>query len=196
MRHKTLLKFTIIGLLTLVLMYLVYVAPHVRTPEELVIYDVHGDSPRIVKDDGTIEYADYVRIRNMTDHPYDLTGLFLSDSSKDFDKYPLDGIVIDANDSVMIRLDPSWNFALKRDMSENVYLSDTNGSVIYRYTDSMRPKSPELSANSGFYNNEFLLKMSVRGDYTIYYTLDGSEPNRNSYVYSEPIRVYEEKSSG
>ena len=184
-------KYTIPVLFTACLTILVYFAPHVKTPHELVIYDVHPDSPRIIKDDGTIEFADYVRIRNMTDHPYDLTGLFLSDSAKDYAKLPLDGVVLDSGGSVMIKLDPSWNFALKRDRSENVYLSDMRGNILFKYTGSLRPDSPVLSAASGFYDDDFLLKMSVKGDSPIYYTLDGSEPDQGSYVYDEPIRVYD-----
>ena len=185
------LKYTILVLFTAALAVLVYVAPHVKSEEELIIYDVHADSPRIVKDDGSIEFSDYLRIRNTTGHAYDLTGLFLSDSSKDYDKLPLDGLVIEPGDSVMIKLDPSWNFALKRDLSENIYLSDKNGKTLFKYSDHLRPESPNLSADSGFYNNEFYLEMSAIGDGIIYYTLDGSVPDQDSLIYSEPIRVYD-----
>lgn len=189
--RKKIIKFAILGVFTAFLAVILYIGPHVKLPKELIIYDVHTNSPRIVKDDGAIEFSDYVRIRNMTDHPYDLTGYFLSDSSKDYKKLPLDGVIIPAFDSVMIKLDPSWNFALKRDNSENVYLSDTKGNMVFKYTDSMKPEEPKLSADSGFYNEEFYLKLSVKGRVPIYYTLDGSEPDISSYVYTEPIRVYD-----
>jgi len=61
------LKYTILVLFTTALAVLVYVAPHVKSEEELIIYDVHADSPRIVKDDGSIDHP-----RIMTN--YRLTG--------------------------------------------------------------------------------------------------------------------------
>lgn len=185
------LKYAVPAIFTAALAILLYFAPHVKAPKELVICDVHGDSPRIVRDDGSIVHADHVRIRNMTDHIYDLAGLFLSDSPSDKYKLPLDGIVIDPYDSVMITMDPSWNFAIKRDRSESIYLSDANGNTLYKYRDSMRPATPDLSAPSGFYESEFMLTMTASGTSPIYYTLDGSEPSQSSYVYTDPIRVYD-----
>ena len=111
-------------MLTAFLTVILYFAPHVKAMPELIIYDVHPESPRIVKDDGTIEFSDYVMIRNLTDQPYDLTGLFLSDSRSELKKLPLDGVVIEGGASSMIKLDPSWNFALKNSGDESVYLSD------------------------------------------------------------------------
>ncbi len=189
--RNNLFIYSIISILSAFLLILFFVAPKVKPDKDLVIYDVHADSPRIVKEDGSIEFSDYVRIRNMTDHLYDLTGLFLSDSRKNTQKLPLDGVVIGAKDSVMIKLDPSWNFALKRDGNEDVYLTDSRGNVLYKYKPSMKPQIPQLSADSGFYESDFYLKMSSKGNCTIYYTLDGSEPDENSQIYTEPIHVYD-----
>ncbi len=83
--------YLILLLFTLVLTALVYIAPRGRTPKELLIIDVQPNSPRIVKDDGSIEFADNLRIKNLTDHPYDLTGLFLADRRRNLQKLPLDG---------------------------------------------------------------------------------------------------------
>lgn len=183
--------YAILGIMSAFLALLLYLAPHTKALPELVIYDIHPEGPRIVKDDGTIEFSDYVRIRNLTDHTYDLTGLFLSDSRGDLRKLPLDGVVINSGDSVMIKLDPSWNFALKSSGGESVYLSDGRGNILYRYSPAMKPSDPVLSAESGFYENEFSLTMSAVGNTVIHYTLDGSEPDEDSPVYSEPIRVYD-----
>ncbi len=191
---KNLYKLVILAAFTAALTVILALAPRGKEPKPLVIYDVHTDNPRIVKDDNTIEFADYVRIRNNTDTPYDLTGLFLSDSRKNLKKLPLDGVVIDAHDSIMIRLDPSWNFALQRGGSESVYLSDRKGNVMYEYKSSMKPPVPELSAQSGFYSDDFYLKMSVKKGYTIHYTLNGDEPGDDSPVYTEPLRVYDRTS--
>ena len=183
-----------ISLFSLLLVGATCIAPADKAKGELVIYDVHADSPRIVKEDGTIEFADYVRIKNLTDHPYDLSGLYLSDNRKNLRKLSLDGVVIDSNDSVMIRLDPSWNFALRQDGGECVYLSGASGNVLYEYKPSMKPAPPKLSADSGFYEKEFELLMTGVDGAMIYYTLDGNEPNENSMVYKNPIRVYDRSS--
>lgn len=184
-------KYSVLVIFFGLLLCLLYISPESKSPHDLIIYDVHGDSPRIVMDDESIEMADYVRIRNMTDHSYDLSGLYLSDSEKDLKKLPLAGLIIDAGSSQMIKLDPSWNFALKSSGDESVYLSDDDGSILFRYTQAMKPDKPVLSAQSGFYDKEFDLKMTVKGNYIIHYTLDGSEPGEDSEVYAKPIRVYD-----
>lgn len=191
MNNPGYIRIIVISLFTLLLAWVICVAPTAKVQSELIIYDVHTDSPRIVKDDGSIEFADYVRIKNMTDHSYDLTGLFLSDDRKNHMKLPLEGIIIEPSDSEIIKLDPSWNFALKRTGEESVYLSTSTGDILFKYTPSMKPQEPVLSADSGFYDREFNLEISVKGDYKIYYTLDGSEPDEDSYVYTEPIRIYD-----
>ncbi|MCB0743673.1 MAG: chitobiase/beta-hexosaminidase C-terminal domain-containing protein, partial [Ignavibacteriae bacterium] len=54
---------------------------------------------------------------------------------------------------------------------------------------SYLPK-PKASIKSGIYAEEQLLTLSVDADNSeIYYTLDGSEPNENSVLYSSPIKL-------
>ena len=50
---------------------------------------------------------------------------------------------------------------------------------------------PVFSHESGFYEDEFELKLSCNSGMTIYYTLDGSIPTEEDLVYSEPICVYD-----
>ena len=189
--RRNLSKFIILSAFILFMTCLLVIAPKAKAGYGLVICDVHSENPRIVKDDGSIEYADYVRIRNLTDAPYDLTGLTLADSKKDNEKLPLDGIVVDAGEDVMIKLDPSWNFALKSSGVESVYLSDAFGNVLYKYTSKMKPPAPVMSADSGFYDEEFELEIIGKKGKTVRYTLDGSEPDEDSPVYTSPIRVYD-----
>ncbi len=189
--RKNLVFIMTMALPSLLLAGLILAGPHIKRQKDLVIYDVHTNSPRIVKDDGTIDFADYFYIRNQTDHAYDLIGLFLSDDGHDLQKYPLDGLVIESGQSQMIRLDPSWNFGLKRTGEESIYLSDSEGQILYKYNANMKPKQPVISAESGFYDHDFDVTISVKGDYTIYYTLDGSEPDENANPYTGPIHVYD-----
>lgn len=46
-----------------------------------------------------------------------------------------------------------------------------------------------FSAASGFYDEPFLLEMNAGENCDIYYTLDGTEPTRDSIVYDGPIRI-------
>lgn len=48
---------------------------------------------------------------------------------------------------------------------------------------------PVLSAESGFYDQPFMLSMECQEGETIYYTLDGSVPTMQSLVYTEPVQI-------
>lgn len=48
---------------------------------------------------------------------------------------------------------------------------------------------PVLSAESGFYDEAFMLSMECQEGETIYYTLDGSVPTTQSLVYTEPVWI-------
>ncbi len=57
--------------------------------------------------------------------------------------------------------------------------------------EKIKVKEPEFSHDSGFYDNEFMLSINVPEGTTVYYTLDGSEPDINSKKYNANIRVYD-----
>lgn len=48
-----------------------------------------------------------------------------------------------------------------------------------------------VSPAGGTYNEPVTVEMSIGGDYTIYYTLDGSEPTENSNKYTGPFEISE-----
>lgn len=50
---------------------------------------------------------------------------------------------------------------------------------------------PILSHVSGFYDTTFELEIASGEDTVVYYTLDGSVPDEGSYIYEEPISVYD-----
>ena len=52
-------------------------------------------------------------------------------------------------------------------------------------------KSPVLSHESGFYQEGFDLELSSEPGTAIYYTLDGSIPTTEDFLYEGPIRVYD-----
>ncbi len=55
-------------------------------------------------------------------------------------------------------------------------------------------KSPVLSHESGFYQSAFDLELSSEPGTAIYYTLDGSVPTTESFLYQGPIYVYDRSS--
>ena len=52
-------------------------------------------------------------------------------------------------------------------------------------------EKPVFSRNSGFYDRPFLLEIYVRSGAEIHYTLDGSVPDKDSPLYTEPIYIYD-----
>lgn len=50
-------------------------------------------------------------------------------------------------------------------------------------------KEPVLSVESGFYEEEFMLTMHSESRGEIYYTLDGSDPSIEDYLYTEPLLI-------
>ena len=52
-------------------------------------------------------------------------------------------------------------------------------------------EKPELSHDSGFYDESFELEIVSAEDTVIYYTLDGSIPDEGAYIYEKPITVYD-----
>ena len=53
-------------------------------------------------------------------------------------------------------------------------------------------ETPEFSQDGGLYNNSISIELtSNENNYPIYYTLDGSEPDLNSYIFNQQINLYE-----
>ncbi|WDV44258.1 CotH kinase family protein [Clostridiaceae bacterium M8S5] len=48
-----------------------------------------------------------------------------------------------------------------------------------------------ISNKSGFYEKPFKLEFEIQDGYRVYYTIDGSEPTINSYLYEKPIDIYD-----
>jgi hypothetical protein len=52
--------------------------------------------------------------------------------------------------------------------------------------------NPILSHQAGFYDTSILLEIQAKPNTMVYYTLDSSLPNQNSYLYTSPILIEEE----
>lgn len=61
-----------------------------------------------------------------------------------------------------------------------------NDSIKSKYQ-NLQAKPPEMSYEEGYYQEILPLKLSSNTAGTIYYTLDGSEPDQDSLVYTAPI---------
>ena len=82
--------------------------------------------------------------------------------------------------------------ALKDD---ECYIGAHTGWYIMRLTaDEVTVAPPVFSQESGFYAEDFSLKLTADPGTTIYYTVDCSDPTEESLMYSRPIRVYDRSS--
>lgn len=162
----------------------------------VVIKELHADGSPYEIDEET-ETSDYVMLENTYDIPVDLEEMYLSDRIDEPHKFSLKGIVLQPGESRLIRLDSSAPFGVSS--GETVYLSDKHQKVYdqqsYATEDEKHVEAPVLSADSGFYDNEFDLTISMPGDTAsdlkIYYTIDGSRPTTASTPYTGPIHVYD-----
>ena len=65
-------------------------------------------------------------------------------------------------------------------------LSSENESIKSIYQSYLAPE-PGFALKGGYYNTIMPLKLTTFGTGKIYYTLDGSDPNENSILYTTPI---------
>jgi len=56
-------------------------------------------------------------------------------------------------------------------------------------TSSLLIEPPQFSVESGFYENMLQLELTAPEEFSIYYTLDGSEPSMDSFLYTEPLTL-------
>lgn len=69
----------------------------------------------------------------------------------------------------------------------NELLMDSNNESIMSIYQSYLSIEPEFSVNEGYYTSIQPLKLTTFGTGKIYYTMDGSEPDENSQLYTAPI---------
>lgn len=76
-----------------------------------------------------------------------------------------------------------------------VFMNDyglTSEVVEATYTiEGTQPQNPQVFPESGHFNLPQMITVEVPKDCTVYYTIDGSIPDENSYIYGEPIPMKE-----
>ena len=80
--------------------------------------------------------ADWIELHNTTDHPIDLTGMFLSDSKKDLERYQFpDGLVIEPDAYLII-----FASGLKKNVADELHTPfklDADGETVYLMQDGL-----------------------------------------------------------
>lgn len=66
-------------------------------------------------------------------------------------------------------------------------LNNCDNDIIRSSYQNLQAKAPEFGFEEGYYQEIIPLKLSSNTAGTIYYTMDGSEPDENSTVYTAPI---------
>ena len=77
----------------------------------------------------------------------------------------------------------------------DVVYSSENSSLLIDESSVLNKLEVSFSHDSGFYDEGFDLKLSTISNAKIYYTLDCTEPNENSLLYSERIEIKDNSST-
>lgn len=97
-------------------------------------------------------------------------------------------------DSVVVPADMKYNTSYARDIDGTGSWTVLEATPGYTNNEAERclPESleaPVFSAESGFYEEPFLLELQAQEGCRIYYTLDGSEPGTDAILYTEPVAI-------
>ncbi|XME02775.1 CotH kinase family protein [Lachnospiraceae bacterium C1.1] len=100
------------------------------------------------------------------------------------------GAVIDEEEIPKLEYDTSWGRVSDgaeewSRMTATPGADNSSSEILADITD----ESVEFSRDSGFYDDGFELELSGTDGGSIYYTLDGTEPDMSSYKYTDPIEI-------
>lgn len=147
------------------------------------------DVPRIVS-----KYNKYAALKpefNKAGGVYDeLISISLKGNAQGFVYYTLDGSVPTDNSSVYetpILLE-SGEYTI-RAMFVNMYGVQSEVVTQHYYINLSQPDSPVVDPESGKYKRPVLIEVFHDNDTKVYYTTDGSVPDKNSLRYLDPIEM-------
>lgn len=147
------------------------------------------DVPRIVS-----KYNKYAALKpefNKKGGAYDeLISISLTGNAQGFVYYTMDGTAPTSNSQVYetpILLE-SGEYTI-RAMFVNMYGVESDIETQNYYINLATPKSPDIDPDSGSYTEPYLIEAYHDGNTKIYYTMDGSVPDKHSNRYMNPIEM-------
>lgn len=147
------------------------------------------DVPRIVSKYN--KYAALKPVFNKDGGVYDeLISISLKGNTQGFVYYTLDGAVPTENSSVYetpILLE-SGEYTIKT-MFVNMYGVKSDIETQHYYINLSEPDSPVVDPESGIYREPVLIEAFHRNNTKVYYTMDGSIPDKDSIRYTDPIEM-------
>ena len=118
------------------------------------------------------------------------TGFQLNSEGEDVVLTRPDGVIVDTVSFGPIPRDVSYGRSSSGSSQWQFFASPTPGASNSTPGSTEWLFSPDFSHEGGFYSNTFDLKISSTNvNDQIRYTLDGSEPTTNSFLYVNPIRI-------
>ncbi len=194
-----------------------YVAYRASLEQKLVINEIIASNSTVYSMNG--EYYDLIELKNISEESINLNDYFISDDKKDLLAYNLPDITLKPGGFCVIAADgKNVPFKLSSS-GDTVYLTHKDGTpvdalwfeecppeisygragdeLVYFSSptfgrengsgETTLTASPVPSVEPGEYTSSFTLTFSGEGD--MYYTIDGSEPTKNSEKYSDGIIV-------
>lgn len=99
------------------------------------------------------------------------------------------GFIIDQVSTVAV--EPDFSYCRVDDISDDWRMYSATPGETNKKGFARLHTAPQLSHESGFYDDAFDLQIMAEEGITIHYTLDGSIPTSESEIYTQPIRVYD-----
>ena len=175
--------------------------------DTIVISEVSGSNTKAYDENGN--YARYVKVYNSTDLTMNLKGWGISDDAEKPYKFtfpsvrikPGETITVWRNEDIETDDDILQGYEIRDIHAPDLPVKDTKACILTDRSRHMVSKAeipgdegektiaePEFSVPGGWYEDEVAVEIfAEKGN--IYYTMDGSEPDKNSKLYDSPIII-------